>query len=77
VILTALESSILHPLGLEVGLELDEEDAEGVDDPEDDPVAEEAGHHHQPGLSTKILKFLFFVNIFYLAKTVNSMLNYI
>jgi hypothetical protein len=38
-ILTALESSILHSLGLEVGLELDEEDAEGVDDPEDDPVA--------------------------------------
>lgn len=32
--------------------QVDEEDPVGVDGPEDDAVAQEAGDHHQPGLKT-------------------------
>ena len=48
--LTAFQGCVLHPGSLKVGPQLHKEDPEGVDDPEDDPVAREAAHHHQPRL---------------------------
>jgi len=48
--LTALGCGILHTRLLQVGPQLHEEDAKGVDDSKDDPVAEKAAGHHQPRL---------------------------
>ena len=45
-----LEGSLLIPSGLQVGLQFDEEDPEGVDDTEDHAIDNEGADHDKPGL---------------------------
>ena len=46
-----LEGSLLLTRCLQVFLQFDEDDPEGVDDAEDDPVDDEGADHDQPGLT--------------------------
>jgi hypothetical protein len=58
--LTGLGCGILDARLLQVYSDLDEEESEGVDYTKDDPVADKAADHHQPGLKDIPLSLPFY-----------------
>ena len=49
-----LQGCVIYSSCLQVVLQLDEDDAERVDDPEDNSIDNEGAEHDQPGLTTTI-----------------------